>query len=193
MSQQAPIGGAGREVTRPPADRPPSAIPDVPPRWPAIVRAELARLRPRLVARIPVHARVLDVSEPPGRAVLQATVDDSADVVERYDAVVSVAGLVRFADLSAAVRGVDRLLAPHGQLWLLEPSNRPGMAAVVAGSIGALHPAVRGSHLQRDLPAVLRAEGYVTPDIERFTMPTHVWPLRPFVMCRAQRRDEAVG
>jgi hypothetical protein len=158
-----------------------------------VVRAELTRLRPRLVARIPAGARVLDIAEPSGRDRLTAAIDDPASVTERYDAIVSVAGLVRFADLPAAVRGAGHLLAPHGQLWLLEPSGRPGMGAVLLGSLGALHPAVRGTHLQRDLPATLRAAGFVTPDIERFTMPTPVWPLRPFVMCRAQRRDEAVG
>lgn len=190
MVQLSPTGGTDRIVTAP---RPVAALPDVPPRWPAVVRAELARLRPRLVARIPARARLLDISDAPGRAVLAAAIERPGGVTERFEAIVSVAGLVRFADLGAAVRGAERLLAPGGQLWLLEPVARPGMAAVVAGSIGALHPAVRGSHLQRDLPDVLRAEGFVTPDIERFTMPTHVWPLRPFAMLRAQRVDEAVG
>lgn len=171
---------------------------DVPPRWPAGVRSELERLSARLTARIPDDASVLDLSIPEGRAVLAANLPrlgvPGAPVPDRtYDHVVSVAGLVRFPDLFAALSACDRLLAPGGSLWLLEPTGRPGPTGVVVGTLGALHPVARGTHLNRDVTATLREVGYVTPELERLSLPTSVWSLRPFVMTRAQRSGEAVG
>ena len=151
-----------------------------------MVRAELERRHAVLARHLAALDPVLDVSVPEGRAVL-AEVLGGAPPPRRYAAVVSVAGLVRLPDLPAAVAAVDRLLAPDGELHAVEPVGRPGMSGLLVGSLGALLPPVRGAHLARDLPDVLRAEGLTVADCLRFTMPTTVWPLRPFVQLRALR------
>lgn len=193
MASPTPTG------TRPAPTFPGSGVAlDVPSRWPAGVRSELERLGARLTERIPVTASVLDLSVAEGRSVLAANLPrigvpgvPAPDVT--YDHIVSVAGLVRFPDLFAALSACDRLLAPGGALWLLEPTGRPGAVGVAIGTLGALHPTVRGTHLNRDVTATLREVGYVTPELERFSLATSVWSLRPFVMTRAQRVGEAVG
>ena len=162
--------------------------PDVPPRWPSAVRIELERRHASIAAHLHTVDAVLDVSAPPGRAVLtDALAGRLPD--ERFDAVVSVAGLVRFADLGAAVAGIVDLLAPGGELHAVEPVGRPDLTGLVAGSLGALVPAARGSHLGRDLVAVARDRGLTVTDLLRLTMPTTVWPLRPFVALRGLRID----
>lgn len=171
---------------------------DVPPRWPAAVRSELERLGSRLTARIPRGSSVLDLSVPEGRSVLSANlprlgVPGVAPPEVSYDHIVSVAGLVRFPDLFAALSACDRLLAPGGTLWLLEPTGRPDAIGVAIGTIGALQPTARGTHLNRDVTAALREAGFVTPDLDRLRLPTTVLSLRRFVMARAQRPGEAVG
>lgn len=98
---------------------------------------------------------------------------------------VSVAGLARFADLGAAIAAAATLVEPGAQWWLCEPGYRPGLLPMVAASVGVLLPPARGVHLARDLPAALRHHDLVVTDVERFTMPTLLWPLRPFVQLRA--------
>jgi hypothetical protein len=169
--------------------------PDLPPRWPAVVRGELER-RQQVLAGL-ARGRVLDVGSPSGRDLLVRTVraaggpiDDGPDAAGAYDTVVSVAGLVRFPDLVAALRGVERLLAPEGVLLLAEPVGRPGPVGLVVASAGSLLPPVRGAHLARDVPAAVRAAGFLMTDLERITMPTAVWPLRHLVQARALRWSE---
>ena len=79
------------------------------------------------------------------------------------------------------------MLAPSGVMMAVEPGFRPGAMAMVAASLGALLPAARGVHLARDLPATIRSAGLTVTDVERFTMPTLIWPLRPFVQVRVER------
>jgi hypothetical protein len=95
--------------------------------------------------------------------------------------VLSVAALVAVADLPAALRGAAAVLDPAGRLLFVEPVARPGWPGVVASSAGAALPAVRGQHLGRDLLVALRSAGLPVTDLERFTMPTPIWPLRSFV------------
>ena len=161
--------------------------PDLPPRWPATVRAELERRQ--LVLAGLAAPEVLDVGSPDGRDLLRRAVEDGVGPSDRgrFATVVSTAGLVRLADLGAAVAAVDSLLAPDGVLYACEPAERPGPGGLLVSSAGALLPPVRGVHVARDLPAVLRATGYTMTDVERFTMPTLVWPLRPFLQLRAVR------
>ena len=146
----------------------------------------------------PEASSVLDLSVPEGRSVVSANlprlgVPGVTPPEASYDHIVSVAGLVRFPDLFAALSACDRLLAPGGALWLLEPTGRPDAFGVAIGTIGALQPAARGTHLNRDITATLREVGFVTPELDRLTLPTTVLSLRPFVMARAQRQAEAVG
>jgi SAM-dependent methyltransferase len=148
--------------------------------WPAAVRAELARRRARLDASLGGDERVLDLTE---WSALAAAVDaaDGAPGDGRFDVVVSVAALVAVPDLPGVLRGVARLLAPTGRFLFVEPNARPGWTGVVASSTGAPLRPLRGQHLGRDVPAALRAGGFVITDMERFTMPTMLWPLRSFV------------
>lgn len=159
--------------------------PDLPPRWPAVVRADLERRQLVLAGRC--RGEVLDVGSPDGRDLLWRAVHDGlGDHARRFDTVVSVAGLVRFPDLVAAVTSLASLLAPDGELYACEPVGRPGAVGLLGSSLGALLPPVRGVHVARDLPAALRATDLTVTDIERFSMPTAVWTLRPFVQLRAR-------
>ena len=158
--------------------------PDLPPRWPSVVRVELERRHAAIAAHLVDVEWVLDVSSPSGREVLHEAMGGALPD-RRFEAVVSVAGLVRFADLGSAVQGITDLLVPGGELHAVEPVGRPDLPGLVVGSLGALLPSVRGSHLARDLPAVARDRGLTVADLLRFTMPTAVWPLRPFVAMRA--------
>lgn len=103
--------------------------------------------------------------------------------------VVAVLALAARPDLVGAIRELDAVLADGGSLWLLEPTSEPGMLATLATTLWPLPPTLRGLHLGRDVPAALRATGFVPTDIERFTMPTIHPPLRPFVALRARRAD----
>jgi hypothetical protein len=135
---------------------------------------------------------VLDLSLPDARAaVLSAARGDEVD--RRYDRVLSVAELLRFPDLVQALTGIDRLLAVDGELILVEPVHHPGPAATVLASVWAMHPAVAHVHVERDLSLAVRTIGLTVTDLERFTMPTAVWPLRLFVYARVRRITDQVA
>jgi hypothetical protein len=95
--------------------------------------------------------------------------------------VLSVAALVAVADLPLALRGVERVLDPDGRFLFVEPVTHPGWAGVLAASAGSVLAPVRTQHLGRDVPLAVRRSGLIITDLERFTMPTVVWPLRSFV------------
>lgn len=176
-----------------------------------MVRLELERRHGVMMAAVGLtgSSPVLDLGRADHRNVLRHALDYGLDDGQAgsYGAVVSVAGLARFADLGAALSVVVDLLAPDGVLMAVEPGFRPGAMALVAASLGALLPPARGVHLARDLPATVRSTagrsttgqtsagrsttGQTTrltvTDVERFTMPTLIWPLRSFVQLRAER------
>ena len=179
-------------------------------RWPAAVQGELRRRRALVDAAISarpgpspaIGPRILDLAEPDARALVRAAASTAglsagataADVPPGgYDAVISIAALVAFADLAAALRGIDHLLAPTGELHLVEPVLRPGWRGMVESSPANAVPGLREVHLGRDVPQVVRATGLLISDITRFTMPTSLWPLRPFVHARAIRFPEATA
>lgn len=172
--------GSGHDGLAPHGDR--ASRPDLPPRWPAVVRTELARRHGALCGEVADldPDRVLDLSFPHGRHVLTGALSSSADA-GRFDAVISVAGLTRFPDLAAALAAAVSLLRPAGRLLLVEPGYRPGPRGLAVSSMGALLPPARGVHLARDVPATVRAVGLTITDIRRFDLPTLVWPLRSFV------------
>jgi hypothetical protein len=162
---------------------------ELPARWPAPVRAELERRHRRLTSL--AQGRVLDLSTPAGRARLGAVLaGDQGDAGESLDAVVSVAGLVRFADLPAALAAVRSMLAPGGELLACEPTSRPGAAAMLVASAAVIVPASRGTHLERDVTAALRGAGLLCDTVERFDLPTRLPTLRPAVQVRAVRVRE---
>ena len=154
-------------------------------RFPARVEAELARRRAHLVGR--ASGRVLDLDRPEARAEVAAVAAGGTEGVATYDTAVSVAQLLRFPDLVAALRAVDRLVAADGTFLLVEPTGRPGPAAVVLQTLGAGRGAVRGFHLGRDVTAALRSTGFLLDDIERFAMSTTHPGLRHAVEVHAVR------
>jgi hypothetical protein len=176
---------------------PPSPA-DLPARWPVAVRAELVRRRRDLMASLaagtgpltpaePGSLRVLDLGVPAGRGLLAAALAGERNDAPAYDVVLSVAGLARFADLGTTIDAIETLLVPGGALLAVEPAPTPGTTGMLLSTLGALIPAARGAHLARDLQATLRAGGFAITDVERFTMHTLVWPLRPFLQLRAVR------
>ncbi len=104
-----------------------------------------------------------------------------------FDTIVSLIRTPLIADLDRLIRTVDNLLAPAGQLLVLEPVSRSGRFARSLAVSGSFMRATNGLHLDRDIPAWLRAGGMTVTDLERFEVPTVPAPLRPFVEARALR------
>ena len=129
-------------------------------RFPRSIETTLDRRRSEALSR--AAGRVLDLSDPDAREVLASAIDGQA--AAEWDWVISVAELIRFPDLPAALGAIDRLLAPGGRLLAVEPVNRPGTVRVLA-----------------------RATTLVHDDIDRFTFRTAVAPLRHFVSLGARR------
>ena len=155
-------------------------------RFPAAVEDELQRRRAEALAS--VSGRVLDLSDPLDRIVLRDAIDVGPDPQhDQWDAVVSIAELVRFPDLAAAIDAVDAILAPGGRFLALEPVTRPGTIRVLAQAPWSASRWVRGFHVGRDPMPALRATSLVNDDIDRFTMPTFVAPLRHFLSVGARR------
>ncbi len=145
---------------------------------------EVRRRRSAVLAM--AAGRVLDLDTPGALTLVEAAAggDGVADD-ERYDTIISTCRLITVPDLLRATTGLARLLAAGGDLHLIEPVNRPGPVGLITSSAGALLPAVAGLHLARDVPAAVRAAGLTMVDLDRFTIPTPVWPLRRFVQGRA--------
>lgn len=141
--------------------------------------------RLRLLANVDVD--VLDLSSPAARAQVVSAGREDHDVPHRYRAIISVAELVRFPDLVLALHGIDRLLADDGELWLVEPVHHTGRGSLLLSSLWSVHPAVAGIHVERDVMLALRTIGLTVTDLERFAMPTTVYPLRLFIQGRARR------
>jgi hypothetical protein len=179
---------------------------ELPDGWPTAVTDVVLARRARLLEGAP--ERVLDLAAPAARALVRDAAflatgqprtgepgepASPAEVPQpgSFRTVVSVAGLVRFADLPLALRGMTYLLHPEGELRLLEPLGRPGVPSLLLSSAHAalvssrLVPGSHGLHLARDVAAAVRAEGLVISSIERFTMPTTVWPLRHWMQATA--------
>lgn len=132
--------------------------------------------------------QVLDLSEPSSRVVLQSAIDGGCGPeTPLWDVVISVAELIRFPDLIAALGAIDHLLAPGGRLIAVEPIVVPGMLRVITCSPWSATRWLRDFHTGRDIVAALRTTTLVSDDIERFNIPTAVVPLRHFVSLGARR------
>jgi hypothetical protein len=167
----------------------------VPRSWPSAIRSELDRRRAVIHPR---GSAVLDLADPGARLVVARAAEDAAaseegPAVETYDAIVSVGALVGVVDLPLAVKAFDRLLAPGGELFVVEPVSRPGWTQVLLVTAAAYQPTIRGQHLDRDIPLALRSGGFVPTDLERFAMPTRIRSLRRFVTARVIRRPESMA
>jgi hypothetical protein len=161
------------------------------PRWrrfpPEVVAAVEAR-RTALLAR--AGHPLLDLDDPTGRARLTNTQPERPGA-DRFASIVCTAALVDQPDLGRAVRALAVLLDDGGELHLVEPVGRPGVWGLLASSAGAALPAVAGLHLSRDVVGAVRAAGLTAADVDRFEVPTRVWPLRRFVEVRAVRIPRA--
>jgi hypothetical protein len=155
-----------------------------------VVERSLLDRRARLLAD--ASPALLDLGQPDARAqVLRAAHGGGAE--PRYTTVLSVAELVRFPDLVLALTGIGRLLAAGGELVLVEPVHHPGVAATVFASCWSRYSTLSRVHVERDVPAAVRSTGLDITDLERFTMPTAVWPLRLFVEARSRRVVDQVA
>lgn len=110
------------------------------------------------------QGRVLEI-EPGCEADLDAVEEASVDTV------VSTFALCRVVDLHGTLAGVRRALAPDGVLLFLEHAGatggRQGLQRAVTPAWQRLAP---GCHLDRDVPAAIRAAGIAITDIERFAL-----------------------
>jgi SAM-dependent methyltransferase len=158
--------------------------------WPSAVRQELSRRRARVLDAS--AGRVLDLADDDADRLVTDAAAGRREPTERFDTIISVGALVRFPDLALALREVGRLLAPEGRFLFVEPVGRPGWWGVAEATAGAVLAPVRDQHLGRDVPLAVRSGGFLVTAIERFTMPTSVWPLRPFVHGCAVRTPEAL-
>jgi SAM-dependent methyltransferase len=113
------------------------------------------------------------VNRPQGRVLELATEADLAGVEEgSLDTVVSVFALCRIGDVGATLDLVRRAMAPGGVLLFLEHAGATGrrqrLQHVATPLWQRLAP---GCHLDRDVPAAIRAAGLAITDIERFPLP----------------------
>ena len=115
-----------------------------------------------------------------------------AELRRRRDAlegdVTSVGELCGADDLDAAVAELAASLSAGQRLALLDHVGRVGWAGRAQALADVLWSRLdEGCHVDRDVPAALRRGGFVVTDLERFTMPTAVAVLRPWVQGTAVR------
>lgn len=151
------------------------------------VADEVERRHQVLVTRLGRGARsLLDLDEP-GAVDLVDDAGRTAGAVPRFGVIISAVALPRFADLGFAAHGLYRLLEPGGELWLIEPVAHVGALSRLRATWWSGSRLTRGHHLEREVPLALRATAFTITDLERFSMPTKIWPLRRFIEGRARR------
>lgn len=159
-----------------------------PTRLPTPVNVTVADRRARMLST--AEGRVLDLAVVENRERVRQALARSAapmpeEEPEQFDVAISTANLVLFPDAVATLTGIGRLLRPGGELWLVEPVHHPGMVSTAFATLWSWHPSVRTVHVERDIPAALRAAGFTITDLERFVVRTSCWPLRQFVQAVA--------
>ncbi|HYN30743.1 MAG TPA: methyltransferase domain-containing protein [Dermatophilaceae bacterium] len=107
------------------------------------------------------------------------------------DAAVASWALCTVPDLPGALAEVARVLRPGGALHAVEHSRAPDAPTARAQRLlqPAWGPLAGGCHLDRDVPAALRAAGYAV-DVRREAYAVPWWPARVagwFVVVTAQR------
>ncbi|MDP8975761.1 MAG: methyltransferase domain-containing protein [Actinomycetota bacterium] len=113
----------------------------------------------------PFGGRVLEIT-PEGGAVLDAVEDGSVDTMA------STFVLCRVPDLQATLARIRRALAPEGVLLFLEHVGGTGWRQSVQRAVTpAWQRLAPGCHLERDIPAAIRAAGMAITDIQRFSLP----------------------
>lgn len=152
---------------------------------PPVVAAEVRRRRGEVLAS--ARGRVLDLDSPEFTGLVDGTGLAEPGDEAPYDTIVSTGRLVAAPDLFLTLTALTGRLADDGELHLVEPVGRPGTMGLLAASLGTCLPGMAGLHVARDVPAAVRATGLTVIDLERFTVPTAIWPLRHFVQLRATR------
>jgi len=152
---------------------------------PPTVAAEVRRRRGELLSQ--ARGRILDLDAPEFVGLLDRAIPSPAPDEEPYDTIISTSRLVDAPDLFATLSALSDRLAVDGDLYVVEPVGRPGAVGLLAASLGCWLPGMAGLQVGRDVPATLRATGLTVVDLERFTVPTAMWPLRRFVQLRATR------
>lgn len=100
--------------------------------------------------------------------------------------VVSAGALCSVEDMARTCTALSSCLAAEGQVQFLEHVDRVRWPGRIQAAIDPLWRRCSGGcHIDRDIPAALRQAGLFVPDLERFTMPTPVPFLRPWVQGRA--------
>lgn len=131
---------------------------------------ELVVLEPDAAMRRRLQRRL--VTAPVAATVQASSLEDAVLAEESFDTVVCTLVLCTVADPPVALERVRRLLRPRGVLLFLEHVRAPGWHRHLQRAVA---PAWRrmsgGCHLNRDIPAAIRASGLVITDIDRFCLP----------------------
>jgi SAM-dependent methyltransferase len=105
-----------------------------------------------------------------------------------FDTVVAVLWLSGATDPVEALARVAGSLAPGGEVLFLEPMRDPGIGRYGQEVVSPVLQRTAGWRVDRDIPALLRAEGWSITDLERIPMPRYLWPLHGLVEGRAHPR-----
>lgn len=105
-----------------------------------------------------------------------------------FDTAVAVLWLSGANDPADALARVARSLAPGGEMVFLEPVRDPGIGRYGQQMVSPALQRTAGWRVDRDIPALLRAEGWAITDLERIPMPRYLWPLHGLVEGRAHPR-----
>ncbi len=111
----------------------------------------------------------------------------AAEGLGPFDSIVSFIRLPLVDDLDRFLETVVALLAENGNLFFVEPVRRSGHLGGALALSSRLRRVAGGLHLDRDLPAEIRAHGLVVTALDRFEVPTVSAPLRPFVEAVVRR------
>ena len=128
-----------------------------------------AAMRRRLLdkvagASVPVEVHELGIDEVGADA---ATFPDGA-----FDTIVSTLTLCTVPDVDSAVAAMRRVLADDGRILFLEHVAVPGWTGrLQRGAAPVWKRLAAGCHLDRDIPALLRAGGLAVTEIDRFALP----------------------
>lgn len=132
----------------------------------------------------PLAARRLDarIAHLPGDVPWRPLDALGGEPDDSLDAVVAVGALCATADIDVAVATVRRVLVPGGQLHFVEHVGRVGALGAMQRAAGRVWSGVpQGCHVEHDVPAALRRGGFVVDDLDRFSLPSVVPLLRPWV------------
>ena len=140
----------------------------------------------------PLAARRLDarIAHLPGDVPWRRLDALGGEPDDSLDAVVAVGALCAAADIDDAVASVRRVLAAGGLLHFVEHVGRVGALGAMQRAAGRVWSGVpQGCHVEHDVPAALRRGGFVVDDLDRFSLPSVVPLLRPWVQGVARCRS----